>query len=131
MSIRTTLNAILPKSLYLPRFKSDDVVVSNGNPGERTDLPRFEGDTLYSIPPHAVLLIDSIASGDYSGTSPSSEFEYRELLGTPHYVLEARNDRSIYDNYRGCFLDKSARIPFAANIVDERFESLPVAEEVK
>ncbi|OGI20223.1 MAG: hypothetical protein A3B68_05200 [Candidatus Melainabacteria bacterium RIFCSPHIGHO2_02_FULL_34_12] len=124
MTLRTIFNAVVPNRLYIPKFKPDTVIVSDGDEGKRNDMPRFGNDTRLAVTGQSPFLVHSIARGNYTSSTPQAEFEHDSVAGTPHYELEALTTDGFQDNYLvGRSVNQNSRFFIAASLADSRFHT--------
>lgn len=123
---RVLVNSVAPQGFYIPEFKPNTVIVSNGRQNQRTDLPRFEGDTRLSTQGQVPFLIHSIQYGNHSSNKPQAEFEHDRLAGTPHYEIQALTQDGLDDNYSGLPVSQESKFFIAARLADSLFHSPPV-----
>lgn len=125
--LRTAFNTIVPRTFYKPLFKQGDFIIPKDAFDCRFDLPRFEGDTLYSINSGSEFKIDYISHGYYRkdlGDIRGAVFVHDKLSGSPHYELSDLNEKNFFDNHTRKHILPGSRIHVPVDIVELNFEKI-------
>lgn len=125
--LRTAFNSITPRRFYKPLFKEGDFIKSKDSSEERFDLPRYEGDTLFSVFKNSNFKIDAISYGFYKKDLDNDQgavFVHDKLSGTPHYELSDLNEKRFLNNYNQKYEMSGSKIHVSVDIVESNFEKL-------
>ena len=91
-------------------IRKGDLLVSK-DPKNDFNIPRFDGDSTYSVKPGIELTVKESIKGSYYGET------FRQGSGTEHFLIEGRD--AFIDNFTG---QTTSAIYIPAAIVKDRLE---------